>query len=396
MANTDPNYRIKVIGVGGGGCNAVNRMIEFGVASAEFIAINTDAQALEESRAQTRLQIGNRITNGKGAGAHPEVGMRAAEESKAVIEELVGNADMVFITAGMGGGTGTGAAPVVARIAKEKGVLTVGVVTTPFGFEGKTRMANANDGIENLIKVVDTLLIIPNNKLKTILPDDVSWDDSFSYADETLRQAIQGTADLIANTCLINLDFADVCTVMRDAGLAHMGVGMGQGENRVLKAIQQAVNSPLLDTTIDNATGVIINIRGGPDLKLKEVESSVDLVRQVVAKDATIIFGGGTEAAMEGKILATVIATGFDIPTSNPSFKYVASAKGMPAPVQPKKQVTVDPVLPPFGLHNAPPARQPKPEQDYTVPEPQSDIPSTRMDAEIDSLPAWLRNRMKK
>jgi len=381
-------HKIKVIGVGGGGCNAVNRMIESGVASAEFIAINTDAQALEENRAEHRLQIGNRITGGKGAGAHPDVGQRAAEESKAVIEELIGNADMVFITAGMGGGTGTGAAPVVARIAKEKGILTVAVVTTPFGFEGERRMQNANDGIESLIKVVDTLLIIPNNKLKSILPDDVSWDDSFRYADETLRQAIQGTADLISNTCLINLDFADVCTVMRNQGLAHMGVGVGEGENRVLHAIQQAVNSPLLDTTIDNATGVIINIRGGKDLKLREVESSVDLVRQVVAKGATIIFGGGTDASIEGKILATVIATGFDIPAGNPSYRFFAAHK-QPKPVQPGgvglKMPTVNPLV---GATPVAPQPVAKPET--------TSVPPTRMDADIDGFPTWLKNRLKK
>ena len=268
---------IKVIGVGGGGNNAVNRMIDANITSAQFVAINTDKQALLLSKAEHRLQIGEKLTRGLGAGADPEVGQKAAEESKASISEMLKDCDLVFITAGMGGGTGTGAAPVVAQIAKEMGILTIAVVTKPFGFEGKTRIANCERGLENLRKFVDTLVIIPNDKLLKLVPKGTPIIEAFMYADDVLRQGIQGISDLIVTPSLINLDFADVRSVMKNRGLAHMGIGHSKGENKTIEAVRQAVSSPLLETTIEGATGVIINVKGGLDLPLDEVYEAADL-----------------------------------------------------------------------------------------------------------------------
>ena len=302
---------IKVIGVGGGGNNAVNRMVNAGIKSAEFIAVNTDKQALLMSKAQHRIQIGEKLTRGLGAGADPEIGVKAAEESKEALSEMLKDTDLVFITAGMGGGTGTGAAPVIAGIAKELGALTIAVVTKPFSFEGKRRMDNAEKGIKELKGVVDTLVVIPNDKLLKIVPKGTPILEAFRTADDVLRQGIQGISDLIVTPSLINLDFADVKTIMKNKGLAHMGIGRGKGDNRTIEAVRQAVSSPLLETTIEGATGIILNIKGGIDLTLEEVYESAALVKEVVDPTCNIIFGSGIDENMEEEVEITVIATGF-------------------------------------------------------------------------------------
>ena len=304
--------QIKVVGVGGGGNNAVNRMILSGIKSANFVAINTDKQALYLSKATQRIQIGEKLTKGLGAGADPEIGKQAAEESKAAITEALKGTDLVFITAGMGGGTGTGAAPVVAAIAKELGALTVAVVTKPFAFEGRRRMMNAEQGIANLRKNVDTLVVIPNDKLTQNFNKDITMVEAFRRADDVLRQGIQGISDLIVFPALINLDFADVRTVLKNNGMAHMGLGVGRGENRTIDAIRQAVYSPLLETTIEGATGVIVNITGGVDLTMGEVQHAVGLIYEVVDEKANIIFGADIRDDLEEEVQVTIIATGFD------------------------------------------------------------------------------------
>lgn len=302
---------IKVIGVGGGGNNAVNRMVNAGIKSAEFVAVNTDKQALLMSRANRRLQIGEKITRGLGAGADPSIGEQAAEESKEMLEEVLKGTDLVFITAGMGGGTGTGAAPVIAKIAKDLGILTIAVVTKPFRFEGRRRLENAEKGIMQLKGCVDTLVVIPNEKLLKIVPKGTAIVEAFRTADDVLRQGIQGISDLIVTPSLINLDFADVKTIMKSRGLAHMGLGRGKGANRTIEAVRQAVSSPLLETTIEGATGIILNIKGGLDLTLEEVYEAADLVKEVVDPSCNIIFGSGIEEEMENEVEITVIATGF-------------------------------------------------------------------------------------
>ncbi len=302
---------IKVVGIGGGGNNAVNRMVAANITSAEFVAINTDKQALLMSKATHRIQIGEKLTRGLGAGADPEIGQKAAEESKAVITEMLKGCDLVFITAGMGGGTGTGAAPVVAQIAKEMDILTIAVVTKPFNFEGRKRMENAERGIENLKKYVDTLVIIPNDKLLKIVPKGTPIVEAFRCADDVLRQGIQGISDLIVTPSLINLDFADVKTIMKDKGLAHMGIGRGKGENKTIDAVRQAVQSPLLETNIEGATGILLNVKGGLDLPIDEVNEAANLVREVVDPNCNIIFGAGVEDALSEQVEITVIATGF-------------------------------------------------------------------------------------
>ena len=303
--------QIKVVGIGGGGNNAVNRMILSGIKSANFVAINTDKQALYLSKATQRIQIGEKLTKGLGAGADPEVGRQAAEESREAIAEALRGTDLVFITAGMGGGTGTGAAPVVAAIAKELGALTVAVVTKPFAFEGRRRMSNADLGIANLRKNVDTLVVIPNDKLTQNFNKDITMVEAFRRADDVLRQGIQGISDLIVFPALINLDFADVRTIMKNTGMAHMGLGVGRGENRTIDAIRQAVYSPLLETTIEGATGVIVNITGGVDLTMGEVQHAVSLIHEVVDEKANIIFGADIRDDLEEEVQVTIIATGF-------------------------------------------------------------------------------------
>lgn len=302
---------IKVIGVGGGGSNAVNRMIDAGLKGVEFVAINTDRQALLLSNASQKIQIGEKLTKGLGAGANPEIGQKAAEESREIIENIIQGSDMVFITAGMGGGTGTGAAPIIADIAKQLGILTVGVVTKPFTFEGRKRALHAEEGIKDLKEKVDTLVIIPNDRLLQISEKKTSMIEAFKTADDVLRQGVQGISDLIAVPGLVNLDFADVKTIMLNTGMAHMGIGCSNGENRAVEAAKQAIQSPLLETSIDGAKGVLLNITGGPNLGLFEVNEAAELVSQSADPDANIIFGAVIDEDLKDEIRITVIATGF-------------------------------------------------------------------------------------
>ena len=316
----DGTATIKVIGVGGAGTNAVNRMVDSGIRGVEFIAVNTDRQALLLSKAASKIQIGEKITRGLGAGANPDIGAQAAEESKAEITEALRGADMVFVTAGMGGGTGTGAAPIVASCAKEMGILTIGVVTKPFTFEGKKRLTQADRGIESLKGKVDTLVVIPNDKLLQIIDRKTSIVEAFKMADDVLRQGVQGISDLIAIPGLVNLDFADVKTIMLNTGMAHMGIGRASGENRAEDAAKQAIQSPLLETSIEGARGVIINITGGSNLGLHEVNTAAELVQRSVDPEANIIFGAVIDETLDEDIVITVIATGFekfDNPISN-------------------------------------------------------------------------------
>ena len=302
---------IKVVGVGGAGNNGVNRMVENGLKSVEFISVNTDRQQLNVSKANKKIQIGEKLTRGLGAGANPEVGKCSAEESKTEIAEALKGADMVFVTAGMGGGTGTGAAPIVAEVSKEMGILTVGVVTKPFPFEGKRRMMQAEAGIEELRQNVDTLIIIPNEKLLQVVEKQTSIMDSFKMSDDVLRQGVQGISDLITIPGLVNLDFADVKTIMLDAGVAHIGIGRASGEHRAQEAARQAIHSPLLETSIEGAGGVLLNVTGGKDLCLLEISEAADLVQKSVDADANIIFGAVIDEKLENEIVITVIATGF-------------------------------------------------------------------------------------
>ena len=308
----DGTATIKVIGVGGAGNNAVNRMVDSGIKNVEFIAVNTDRQALMLSRAATKIQIGEKITRGLGAGANPDIGAQAAEESKAEIAEVLRGADMVFVTAGMGGGTGTGAAPIVAQTAKDMGILTIGVVTKPFTFEGKKRQSQAERGVESLKGKVDTLVVIPNDKLLQIIDRKTSIVEAFKMADDVLRQGVQGISDLIAVPGLVNLDFADVKTIMLNTGMAHMGIGRASGENRAEDAAKQAVQSPLLETSIEGARGVIINITGGNNLGLHEINTAAELVQRSVDPEANIIFGSVIDESLDEDIIITVIATGFE------------------------------------------------------------------------------------
>lgn len=304
--------KIKVIGAGGGGNNAVNRMVEAGLQGVEFIAVNTDKQALQTSKAEYKIQIGEKLTRGLGAGANPEVGKKAAEESKDEIIKVLEGADMVFVTAGMGGGTGTGAAPVIAQLAKEMGILTVGVVTKPFVFEGKVRMKNAESGISELKSKVDTLITIPNDRLLQIVQKNTSMLEAFSMADDVLKQGIQSISDLIAVPGLINLDFADVTSVMKEQGLAHMGIGNATGENRAIEAAREAIQSPLLETSIRGAKGVLLNITGGANLGLLEINEASTIVQESCDPEANIIFGASIREDLAEEIRITVIATGFD------------------------------------------------------------------------------------
>lgn len=315
IENSDFNSgaaKIKVIGVGGGGNNAVNRMIAANIRSAEFVAVNSDKQALLLSKAQTRIQIGEKITRGLGCGADPNIGAKSAEESREELKKLLEGVDLLFITAGMGGGTGTGAAPVIASLSREMGILTVAVVTKPFKFEGARRMNNAIQGIEKLREYVDTLLVIPNDKLLEVVPKGTPIVKAFQEADEVLRKGIQGISDLIVTPSLINLDFADVKSIMKNTGLAHMGVGVGTGENKAITAVRQAVASPLLETSIIGASGVILNVIGGMDLALDEVNEACKLVQTVVDVSANIIFGAGIDEKLQDEVIVTLIATGFD------------------------------------------------------------------------------------
>ncbi len=392
--NSTNIVKIKVLGVGGGGNNAVNRMIDAGVKSAEFIAINTDRQALLISKAEKRLQIGERLTKGMGAGAVPEIGRKAAEESKASITEILKGSDLVFITAGMGGGTGTGAAPVIAQIAKELGILTVGIVTKPFQFENRKRMENAEKGISELKKYVDTIVVIPNERLLTILPEKTTLVEAFRYADDVLRQGIQGIADLIVFPGMINLDFADIGTVMKNRGLAHMGVGHGKGENKTLEAVRQAVASPLIETTIEGATGVVLNIKGGSDITLREVSEAANMVKEVIDPSCNLIFGSSIDPEMRDEVEITIIATGFKSPeelSEEQSEQEVEEEqpKPEPAPEQDKFRG-----FNPFGYN----AQANQPQNNVRV---EQNNPTSRVDVNpnIGAIPPWIekiRNKNKK
>lgn len=383
--------RIRVIGVGGGGNNAVDRMIDAGIKSAEFVAMNTDYQALIRSKAELKIQLGAELTKGLGAGADPSIGERAAQESIDQIKEVLQDNDLVFITAGMGGGTGTGAAPVVASIAREMGILTVAVVTKPFNFEGKKRMENAEKGIENLRQYVDTLVIIPNEKLLSVVPKGTPIVKAFQVADDVLRQGIQGISDLIVNPALINLDFNDVRTVMSDKGLAHMGIGCGEGENRTLEAVRQAVQSPLLETDIEGATGVIINVTGGLDISLSEVAEASKLVQDVVDSSANIIFGAGVDEELGDKVVVTIIATGFNGHTQRtPEFDMGAKlfdANAFQATAEENKKEDLSSIRAEIAAEPAPaPAREPVMAGART-----GEVNSSRMDTGDKDIPEFLR-----
>ena len=322
--------QIKVIGVGGGGCNAVNRMIESSVSGVEFWSINTDAQALAESIASQRLQIGQKLTRGLGAGGNPAIGQKAAEESREEIAMALENTDLVFITAGMGGGTGTGAASVVAEIAKEKGCLTVGVVTRPFTFEGRRRTNQAEEGIAALQSRVDTLIVIPNNQLLSVIPSETPLQESFRIADDILRQGVQGISDIITIPGMVNVDFADVRAVMADAGSALMGIGIGSGKSRAKEGAVAAISSPLLESSIEGAKGVVLNITGGHDLTLHEVNTAAETIYEIVDPNANIIFGAVIDEKMQGEIRITVIATGFTGENNPDKKENKASLKSSP------------------------------------------------------------------
>lgn len=310
-ADFESVVQIKVIGVGGGGGNAVNRMIRSDVKGVEFISLNTDKHVLLHSQATHKIQIGEKVTKGQGAGARPEIGQRAAEESKDVITDALKGTDMVFITAGMGGGTGTGAAPVIANIAKEMGILTIGVVTKPFAFEGKHRMEQAEIGIKELARNVDSLVVIPNERLKFFSTEKITLANAFDAADDVLRQGVKSISELIQTAGFINLDFADVSAIMRDAGHAHMGVGRAQGKDKAETAANAAISSPLLETTIDGAHGVIINFTSSPDIGLDEVEQAAEIISNAAHPDANVIWGVAFDDTLQDEIIITVIATGF-------------------------------------------------------------------------------------
>jgi len=318
MPEITPVANIKVLGVGGGGCNAVNRMIKAGVKGIDFISINTDAQALYHSEAPTKLNIGRATTRGLGAGSNPDIGRQAAEESIDEIKDAITGADMIFITCGLGGGTGTGGAPIIASAAKEMGILTVAVVTRPFGFEGHRRKSQADEGLENLKNKVDTLITIPNDRILSIIDKKTPLNDAFSVVDDVLRQGVQGIADLITVHGLINVDFADVKAVMENAGSALMGIGYGTGENRAAEAAKSAIESPLLELSIDGAKGVLFNITGGNDLSMFEVDEAARIITEAADPDANIIFGAVINDSYTGEIKVTVIATGFDYQQTEP------------------------------------------------------------------------------
>lgn len=414
---------IKVIGVGGGGNNAINSMIDSNLASAEFISVNTDKQVLLLSKADKRIQIGANLTKGLGAGANPEIGERAAEENKDELTELIKGTDLLFIAAGMGGGTGTGAAPVIARIAKEMGVLTVAVVTKPFSFEGRKREENAKNGIINLRKYVDTLVVIPNDKLLQVLPGSTPFGDAFKVADDVLKQGISGIVNLIATPALINLDFADVSTVMRNQGLAHMGIGRAKGENKMIEAVRQAVSSPLLETTIEGAKGVILNITGGKDMSLGEVSEAAKLVQGVIDYSANIIFGAAIDETFVDEVAVTIIATGFSSAASEINMDEVNSVQALnikkeekPVPKQNVQKSNIPPLLYEFETgekyreepvaerpqQSNVPLQQPRPQtgvgdsrveqitKNFFNEEQEEDIPSPRMENKKE-LPAFMK-----
>ncbi len=363
VPDTEHFARIKVLGIGGGGSNAVNRMIDEGLQGVEFIAVNTDSQALMLSKAPSRVQIGAKLTKGLGSGGDPAIGAKAAEESSDDLYEVINGSDMVFITAGMGGGTGTGGAPIVARIAKETGALTIGVVTKPFTFEGHKRRLVAEEGIEKLKENVDTLIAIPNDRLLEIVDKRASIQQAFRMADDVLRQGIQGISELITVPGLINLDFADVRTVMAEGGAALMAIGCGEGENKAVQAAEKAIASSLLDVTIDGAQGILFNVTGGPDLTLFEVNEAAEIIRKTAHPEANIIFGAVIDETMKDKIRITVIATGFN-----------ATGPQRPATVRSAPARVAEPKVAPRAV-------------------PASEFPVRLLDVEDLDIPAFLRKR---
>lgn len=384
--------RIKVIGVGGAGNNAVNRMIEAGIDCAEYVVVNTDSQILALSKCQNKIQIGRQLTKGLGAGADPEVGRAAAEESKDALNDVIKDTDLLFIAAGMGGGTGTGAAPVIAKIARDMKILTVAVVTEPFAFEGRRRMENTVKGLDGLKKYVDTLIVIPNDKIRTVVDKNTPMKDALRIGDEILKQGIKGLAELIVNPALINLDFADVKTILKDAGIAHLGIGVAKGDNRIVEAVRLAVNSPLLDTTIEGAKCVILNVVGGEgDLTYNEVEEAAELVRSVVDASANIIFGARLDPNVKDEVEVTVIATGFPgysndrnedvshnappqprLSVNEPPYYTSRTAYGQTAPSQQA----------PVSQYNQPPTRpQCVQQQQYVQPQP---VKSAQVESDFD------------
>ncbi|AVP36841.1 cell division protein FtsZ [Staphylococcus felis] len=367
---------LKVIGVGGGGNNAVNRMIDHGMNNVEFIAINTDGQALNLSKAESKIQIGEKLTRGLGAGANPEIGKKAAEESREQIEDAIQGADMVFVTAGMGGGTGTGAAPVVAKIAKEMGALTVGVVTRPFSFEGRKRQTQAAAGVESMKAAVDTLIVIPNDRLLDIVDKSTPMMEAFKEADNVLRQGVQGISDLIAVSGEVNLDFADVKTIMSNQGSALMGIGVSSGENRAVEAAKKAISSPLLETSIVGAQGVLMNITGGESLSLFEAQEAADIVQDAADEDVNMIFGTVINPELQDEIVVTVIATGFEDKPSSQVRKQSNTGFGASASQQTTKESS-------FGTSSS------------SIPTHEKESESGRSHSTTadDDIPSFIRNR---
>jgi len=394
------NARMKVVGLGGGGGNAVNRMIEERLEGVEFISVNTDSQALLSSKSDVKIQIGKKLTRGLGAGARPEVGRQAVEENRDEVSRVLANADLVFITCGMGGGTGTGAAPIVAELAREAGALTVGIVTRPFLFEGRKRMRQAEQGIAEMRKNVDTMIVVPNERLLAVVGKGIPFQDALKKADEVLLHATQGISSLISVTGLVNVDFADVRTVMQNGGSALMGTGVGRGDSRAMEAAQQAISSPLLDNiSISGATGVLVNITGGQDLTLGEVHQINEIVHDAVGDDAEIIFGAVHEPAMQGEIRVTVIATGFDrevqasglgglggpsLPEPAPARPAAVGAPVIPFPAQ-------RPMRPAPAAAPAPMARPVAPDTRRSVPMPLDRSGGDLSDMEI---PTFIRRQM--
>ena len=398
--------KIKVVGVGGAGNNAVDRLIESGLSCAEYVVVNTDNQALARSKATKRIQIGVQLTKGLGAGADPTVGRAAAEENKAEIQEALKNTDLLFITAGMGGGTGTGAAPVIAKIAQEMKILTVAVITLPFTFEAKHRMDNALMGVEELKKCVDSIITIPNDKIRQVVPKGTSFPEALKVADEVLRQGIRGITELIVNHSLINLDFADVKTILKGRGLAHMGIGVAKGEKRIFDAVRCAVGSPLLNTTIEGATAVILNVIGGPDLSLDEVITAADLVKGVIDYSANVIFGACIDPHMSDEVEVVIIATGFN------SVQNGFGVAGNTRQAIPQDARTVSPfaanqngVMNPqnLGVSTLPQADETQtntvnvaPQEQPAAFEPDDPIPDREENEEESRLPKFVRFFMKK
>ncbi|MEO6444961.1 MAG: cell division protein FtsZ [Gemmatimonadaceae bacterium] len=412
--NASQGARMKVVGLGGGGGNAVNRMIEERLESVEFISINTDAQALLASKSDVKIQIGKKLTRGLGAGARPDIGRQAIEENREEVSRVLQNADLVFVTCGMGGGTGTGAAPVAAELAKEAGALTVGIVTKPFLFEGRKRMRQAEMGIAEMRKHVDTMIIVPNERLLAVVGKGIPFQDALKKADEVLLHATQGISTLISRTGLVNVDFADVRTVMQNGGSALMGTGIGRGENRAMEAAQQAISSPLLDNiSISGSTGVLLNITGGGDLTLGEVTQISEIVHDAAGDDAEIIFGAVSEPAMQGEIRVTVIATGFDkalgqqggtvaaAPAPTPLPPQIGSARSRFAPpsavpsTHSKPAPNVIPINQKQGLRtvaSGPPARAAAPTEPRRFAAPSA--PKANEDIDPMDIPTFIRRQM--